>query len=285
MLHLILKVLICLIVLYLAMGLVPYSMSILHGDYPGPKELYSNFNLTKNTGVDYLLIHGASVDARVWSNLLKRNSDKSMVAISLSNHENGVTQANPITASTDLLNYLKTNRVNKAIITHSTGSLWIADTYNQHPEYFKHLKIILLAPSFGTNINHGDLNTLHFLNKFALILPRPMLNLGGVSSCYGNEAEYKYCKEIYTYKRLFLFNSLKYYNNVVAYSFAARTQSNLEKFLKKDQANITMYIASNDHVLDKDKTIKTAEKYGIKYVVIPNTSHCLLADKDNLWLK
>lgn len=279
------RLLICVIIIYLCFGFIPYSLSKLHGDYPGPKEIYSNSNNVES-GHDFLLIHGASLDARVWNNVLQHNIDKSMVAISLSEHEDGVTRANQVNAGNDLITYLKTHKINKTIVGHSTASLWIADAYYKCPECFKDLKIILLAPSFGDNINHGDLQTLKSLNKISFLLPEPMLNLGNVSACEGGAIKdaYTNCKKTYTYGRLFLFNSLKYYNDLVAYSLATDTMHRLGYFLQNDYKNIVIYVSGNDHVLDHDLTIKTAQKYGIKYEVLSNLSHVGLIDDYPSWL-
>lgn len=279
------RLLIFLIIAYLCFGLIPYSLSKLHGDYPGPKEIYSNSNNIE-LGHDFLLIHGASLDARVWNNVLEQNKDKSIVAISLSQHEDGVEHADPAIAGEDLVKYLKKHKINKAIIGHSTASLWIADAYHKCPECFKDLQVILLAPSFGNNINHSDLQTLKSLNKISFLLPEPMLNLGNISACEGSgiKGTYINCKKTYTYGRLFLFNSLKYYNDLVSYSLAPDTMYRLDYFLQNDYKNIAIYVSTDDHVLDPDLTIKTSQKYGIKYEVIPNLSHIGLIDDDKIWL-
>lgn len=264
--------------------MIPYYISQARGDYPGPKEIYSNYGLSTSS-VDYLLIHGASLDARVWNGVLQRNSDKSMVAISLANHEDGVKYADPFIAAQDLVNYLKTHKVNKAIVGHSTASLWIAEAYSICQDCFNGVKIILLSPSFGENIMKDDLTTLNKLNKISFLLPDPMLHHGDLSSCQGGEdGTYNECKKVYRYGRLFLFDSIKYYNNVVKYSLAHDTTAHLDYFLKDDKKNIIIYISDSDKVLDPQTTIKMVQDYNLKYKVVNNISHVMLVDQDKIWL-
>jgi pimeloyl-ACP methyl ester carboxylesterase len=279
------KILLVIILVYLCFGMIPLYLSKLHGDYPGSKVIYSNPQVSEN-GCDFLFIHGASLDARVWKKVITDNKDKSIAAISLSGHQNGVAEANPVTAGQDLVNYLKKHKVNKAIVGHSTASLWIAEAYSQCPQCFEHLHIILLAPSFGNNINPNDLKKLKLLDKMKLFLPEPMLNLGEISACAGSNlpGAYAACKKTYTYGRLFLFNSLRYYDALVNYSLEAETIHKLDYFLQNNHKNIIIYIAAQDQVLNADLTIATAKKYQIKYQVIPNLSHIGLINDYPVWL-
>lgn len=279
-----LLLIIILFISYVSIGFIPYQISKIHGDYPGQKEIYSNFDMS-TVSVDYLLVHGASLDARAWRGVLKRNSDKSMVAISLSRHNEGVKYADPYNAAHDLVGYLKMHKVKRAIIGHSTASLWIADAYSFYPDAFKDIKVILLAPSFASNINKHDLQLLKSWNKLFWVVPDLMLKFGVVSSCSGDgKYSYSQAKAVYSYGRLFLFNSLRYYNDLVNYSFASNTHTRLDYFLKDNKKNIMAYISDSDKALNPINTIKVVQQYSLKYEVIHDLSHIMLADSDKIWL-
>ena len=203
------------VVLYLGVGWLPYFFCKIHGDYPGPKEIYSNSVVNKLES-DFLLIHGASLDARVWNGVLSRNPEKSIVAISLAHHESVIKDAVPKTAASDLVQYLKTHKVNKAIVGHSTASLWIAEAYNLCKECFEDIQIILLAPSFADNIKKSDLATLKAFKKMSFFLPDLMISVGSVEACEGGGGNsYERGYKTYKYNRLFLFKSIKYYKRLV----------------------------------------------------------------------
>lgn len=285
MIYLFLSMIFVLGLIYLGMGFIPYQISKLHGDYPGPKEIYSN-NVMPTSSVDYLFVHGASLDARTWNGVLKRNSDKSMVAISLAQHNEGVKYANPYNATNDLVTYLKTHQVKRAIIGHSTASLWIAGAYSIYPDAFKDIQIILLAPSFASNIHRQDLHILRFWNSISWLVPNLMLKFGVMGSCSGDQKySYAQAKSVYSYGRLFLYNSIRYYNDLVHYSFASETISSLDYFLKEDKKNIKIYISDSDKALNPDNTKKVAQNYNLTYEVVVGMSHIMLADSDEIWLK
>lgn len=271
-------------IFYLGIGFIPYQISKIYCDYPGPKEISSNNVLTGN--VDYLLVHGAVADARVWRNILKRNSDKSMVAISLSRHQDGVKYANPYNAAADLVQYLKNHKINRAIIGHSTASLWISEAYFLYPEVFKDIQVILLAPNFGSNIYESDLHMLSKWNRLSWILPSLIVKPGNIDSCVGDKNySYEQAKDVYSYGRLFLFNSRRYYNDLVNYSFSKESQDNLDKFLKNNKNNITVYISHADKALDPENTIKVVQKYNLNNEILSDVSHVMLTNIDKIWLR
>lgn len=270
--------------IYLSIGFIPYKISLFFCDYPGPKMIFSNHQMSTSK-IDYLLVHGASLDARIWNGVLKRNKKKSMAAISLSRHNEGVMYADPTTAVTDLVEYLKNHKINKAIVGHSTAALWIAEAYSLYPDAFKEIQVILVAPSFGSNINKHDLQLLKSWNKLSWIVPKVMLKSGLMDSCQGDtKFSYLHAKEIYSYGRIFIFNSINYYNKLVKYSFDRNTLSCLDYFLKDNKDKIMLYISSSDKALNPKVTEDIAISYKLNYKIISGYSHIMLAADDKVWL-
>lgn len=279
-----LAILLVFVVIYILVGPLPLFLSKFHGDYPGPKQLNSNA-VKPQQPVDWLLLHGASLDARVWTGVLKRNPQIPMTALSLSQHEDGVKYADPgHQAALDIIDYLRYHDIKKGVVGHSTASLWLADAYSRCPECFKGLQIILLAPSTGSNIKSSDIDVLKTLHKFSYIIPDPFLG-GAVGACQGvDDNSYRQCKKEYLYGRLLYVNSVKYYTKLVSYSLNQDIIKNLEYFLEQDRQNITVYLAANDQVLIPAKTEEFLQQYKIPYHVIPNAAHHMLLEQDKIWL-
>jgi pimeloyl-ACP methyl ester carboxylesterase len=213
---------------YASLGIFPWIISCLHHDYPGPTQL-SNIQNDKQTA-DWLLIHGADSDARLWIEVLKANKQISMVALSLSHHEQGVQFADPGTeAAREINNYLKKHKPRLGVIGHSTGGLWIADAYLQCPTCWTGLKVILLAPNTANNIPPQYVQLAANFNLLKLIFPNPYWDFTLVAACQGpsvNAEQYAKCKKTFLGSRLFLLRSMAYYQKLFSYMDYCREKHN-----------------------------------------------------------
>ncbi len=257
-----------------------WGASYVIGDYPGPAIL-KNVTAQKTGKIDWLLIHGASVDARVWDAFINSHCDDSLVAISLGDQQYGSAQAQPgVMAGQQLTNFLQNFAIQKGIITHSTGSLWLAQAYHQCPQCLQHLKIILLAPNAGDNalgVSSGIRSTLKWGSIFA---PDPYLNvpltfeLTPIQACEGgNSYYYATCRSYYMCGTHMSFTSINYYRKLVKYMSDFTQQKYFIDFLKNDAKNITIYIPGDDKILQYQNIIPLAQQDGIPIVTIPNISH------------
>ena len=275
------------IVGYLLLSMCLWIISVLHGDYPGPKVLYSNKDRGADDAIDWLLIHGASVDARSWSNFLNRHPDAKMAAISLAGHERGVVHANPnAEAAIELAQYLSTHKVRCGIVGHSTAALWIADAYSRCPECFQGLQVILITPNFGSNIILAGFDQLLFkvIHKIAWLLAMPIWKPGKMNACIGaGDQRYALCSRLYMYDRLYNFISLNYYHKLLTYGYSSAMQHKLRAFLDKFRENITIYATTSDLVLDPVETQALAKAHQIELHLMDNIPHHMMLDQDACW--
>src|SRR3990167_2509709 len=104
-----------LVLIYFSFGKLAWFLSVMHGDFPGAKEIKTK-SVKPNQAIDWLFIHGASLDARVWKSILNRRETTPMVALSVGDHELGIRYSKPYKAYLDIENYLSLHQINKGII-------------------------------------------------------------------------------------------------------------------------------------------------------------------------
>ena len=244
------------------------------GDYPGPKTIGDARN------AETLLIHGATVDARVFSHLIEKN--KSLVALSIKGQEKGPQHGDPVNGHLDIIEFIEDNGQIENIVTHSTGSIWMANAYKLYPEMFADKKIVLIAPNFG---KVSPSPTEVFLLENSYLLPDPFLRFTGHPPFSGvDEDHFKKSKEHYYNGKTRSFQSVKYYK---ALNIAMETvKDNLDN-LFLNHNDVTLVIGSSDVLIDYDYAFSFIDKYNLKYLVIDFSSHhgLLLEDIAKEWLE
>lgn len=282
--YLLLILLAVLIIYRLVAGTVFWQISLWHGDYPGPKQL-SNMS-SNHTPPDWLLIHGSDLDAREYKEVTSEYKRPTMVALSLTRHNEGLQFADPgKAAAIELVNYLKTHKPRKGIIGHSTAALWIADAYQRCPSCFNGLKIILLAPNSGSDIQSYYTFLSYFLPLFNIFVPNPYIPIAPLKSCEGVNNEYYYkCKQYYLAGRLLRLQSIPYFQKLFRYMAETNKEHVYQHFLKADHKNIIFYLDADDRILKKEDIINLAKEFSIPYTIIPQSTHFGIIMSNKVWV-
>lgn len=280
-----LLILLLLVISYLCVGRLANFLSVrYYHDYPGPKII---INGTAGENLDWLLIHGASADARIWQNVLMAFKGKSnMAAVSLGNHEQPLRFVLPNNQSAqDLSDFMKNHNIQRGVIGHSTAALWMASSYNQHPELWKNIQnIILVAPNFGNNINAAVNKQKSVLDYLRWVIPEPYLVLKPIHGCIGSEPHYcNRCTATYMSGRKIRLGSLSYYKKVVSYMSDQYNQQLMLEFLRVFAKRITVVIATNDNIIDNQITLDIIKQFNLNVVEIP-TSHIDVINYCPQWL-
>ncbi len=262
------RLLLLLVALYLGYYLLSqglYYYAWYRGDYPQPK-MISSLPFKEGQGIDWFLVHGASMSASCWKEVIQKNTEQKIVAISLGRHELGPKLADPaIGPVKDIIAFMKTNKIKKGIIGHSNAAIWLALAYKEQPQLFKGVKLYLIAPNLGSvKINLVE-NTLYRL------LPDIHWAFLPIKSCKGSK-DFKKCELDYLGARKYRINSIGYYLRSIEYFSGDAARNAVDNLLKR-YAQIEFIIAGDDHVIDDQKLIDKLTKTGHAYKVIEGSHH------------
>ncbi len=276
-------IIIC-VVAYIIFGPLPWYISKYCGDYPGPFLL--NNNPGTNKGIDYLLLHGASLDARAYDTIIKEHKELNLAALSLGDQHLGPQYADPVSkASADIIKFLETNKINHGIVGHSLSAIWLSEAFKQRPDLFSFKKIILLCPMFG-NISEYLTPTMNILFKIKYIFPDPYWwRFVKIKACMGlGEEHYEMAKKHYFAGKKFRISSLSYYENLIKYIGRKETRENILNFLQNNKNKIKIILSNHDTTIDNDEVIKIADELGLNVSFVSECTHHSILMFHNLWL-
>ncbi len=273
------------IIHYVTCGILGTYISIkFYHDIPGPKAINA-----ANGTTDWLCIHGASIDARLWQGFIDSSKATSKItAISIGNHEQLLNLVKPDASSgQDISAFLENTNVNHGIIAHSSGALWLASAYDQDATpWNSNWRIILLTPNFGHNVQVGNsffkkLIAHVSINYLFWLLPDPAVAILHGSACTGS-ADHKKCIDTYYAGRRVRLYSWNYYRRLINYMRDINTQQHLTKFLQDFASRITIVNATNDAVIDHEKTLEVARQFNIRVIAIED-SHVGVINQPDKW--
>lgn len=256
---------------YIGVGPFVWKLALLRHDYPGPLEL-KNAAAEGAAEIDWLLIHGANQDARVYRKILEENPRPRLVAVSLSRHEEGPHRADPsLRPAEEICSFLAATPVRRGVIGHSMAGLWIAQAYKICPSEWEGLQVVLLAPHLGEAQGSWIVPLIPLLKW---ILPDPCWGFMPVRACWGvSRGHYVRCKEDYLYGRRRRFVSAPYYKSLVDYAARPETETAVEEFLRDKGKGILIFLAEQDRLISNRKAEEVAQRYPIRLVKLPQTSH------------
>jgi hypothetical protein len=250
---------------FMLLSRIMYNYAWFHGDYPGPKSL-TNVHEKQIKQVDWLLLHGASLDARMWQDIVHHCPNQRVLAVSLGRHNLGSKLAEPgLESARDIVKVLQRVEVKKGIIGHSSAAVWLANAYAECPTCFAKLQIYLLAPNFCyLQVNALDKAMLDWLPSLSWTGPH-------IQSCQ-HSANYAQCKRNYLYGRLFNVNSTHYYTKLLGLCTPMTTQ-HIQQFVGELGAQVHYLLVNNDPLIDNIKLQNFLASLGQKVQTLPELSH------------
>ncbi|MDF2867376.1 MAG: hypothetical protein K0S11_846 [Gammaproteobacteria bacterium] len=249
----------------MALSRVLYSYAWIRGDFPGPKYLTNQPPASRQ--IDWLLLHGASLDARMWKNIVNHCPNQRILAVSLANHNLSTKLAQPgHEPSQEIIKLLKQYKVKQGIITHSSGAVWLANAYAECPRCFNNLTINLLVPNFC----YLQVSKLERL--LMDILPSIAWEGLTVDSCV-NSSDYEQCKRDYLFGRRYYVSNLNYFNNLLNLCTRPETQENIHQFVTHLAGQGHYILADGDVLIDNDKLQAFLVPYHSQLTILPHTSH------------
>jgi len=266
---------------YLGAGPFVWKLALLRHDYPGPLELRS-VSAREGLEIDWLLVHGANQDARVYQKILK-NSRLRLVAVSLSHHEEGPHRADPsLRPAEEICSFLSRTPVRRGVVGHSMAGLWIAQAYKVCPSKWEGLQVILLAPHLG---EARGVWTAHLIPLLKRILPDPCWGFMPIRACFGvGKEHYSQCKQDYLYGRRRRFVSAPYYEKLVAFAARPETEEAVAEFLRDKERDVVIVLAEQDLLISNRKAEEFAQRYSIRLAKLPQTSHFGVLSHYDKWL-
>ncbi len=249
----------------MALSRVLYSYAWIRGDFPGPKYLTNQPPASKQ--IDWLLLHGASMDARMWQGIVNHCSNQRVLAVSLANHNLSTKLAKPgIEPSQEIIKLLKQYQIKQGIITHSSGAVWLANAYAGCPSCFKDLKIYLLVPNFGyLQISKTERLLLD-------VLPSIAWEGLTIDSCV-NSSDYAQCKHDYLYGRLYYVSNLNYFKTLLNLCARPETQANIHQLVTQLAGQTHYILAKGDVLIDNNKLQAFLTANHLPFTMLAHTSH------------
>lgn len=250
---------------YMTLSRILYRHSWSRGDYPGPR-LISNFS-TASKQVDWLLLHGASLDARMWLKVIKSCPSQHVLAASLANHNMGSKLAEPgIEPSQDIVKLLNQYKVKQGIIGHSSAAVWLANAYAACPKCFQNLQIYLLVP----NLCFMQVNEI---DKVLLkVVPTLFWAFDNISPCT-NSHDMERCKRDFLAGRNYRIGSTKYYEKLLTLCSQLDTNHHINNFVTKLAKQIHFILADGDALIDNKALQQYLRSYHSQAMMLPHTSH------------
>jgi|GEM_PF-2140662 len=250
---------------YLALSRGLYSYAWMRGDYPGPKFLSHQPPASKQ--IDWLLLHGATLDARMWQKVIDNCHQQRLLAVSLAQHNLSTKLAKPgLEPSQEIVKLLKRYQVKHGIIAHSTGALWVANAYALCPECFANLQLYFLAP------NYCFLQVSATQRMFLNVLPNIAWEGNTVYACL-NGKNYQQCKDDYLYGRQYYVSNVNYYKQLLKLCNLPQTEQNIRRMQEKLGPQIHYILAAGDALIDNQRLQEFLAPYKVKLQVLEHTSH------------